>query len=50
MLRGVPLVRTGVLEERIASIIKMTRIYELVPDDGSPMFLRNVGSYKSHTS
>jgi hypothetical protein len=81
MLRCVALVRTLVSEERIASIIRVTRIGELGtalvltsndarceeisaasyylrsyrayschPDDAGDTFLRNVGSYKSHTS
>jgi hypothetical protein len=57
MLRRVALVRTDVSEEHSASIIRVTRIGELgtladscPPDDGVTMFLRNVGSYKSHTA
>jgi hypothetical protein len=58
MLRRVALVRTDVSEERSASIIRVTRIGELGttladschPDDGGATFLRNVGSYKSHTA
>jgi hypothetical protein len=55
MLRRVALVRTEVSEEHITSIIRMTRIGErgtlavTNPDDGETKFLRNVGSYKSHT-
>jgi hypothetical protein len=59
----VTLVNTDVSEERIASIIRMTRIGELpvtanvVPSsadsfhfyDGGDTFLRNVGSHKIHT-
>jgi hypothetical protein len=58
----VALVRTDVLEERNASFIRVTRIGELgttlavnsnrrklQPDEGRAKFLRNVGSYKSHT-
>jgi hypothetical protein len=37
MLRRLPLVRTNVSEER-------------QPDDGGAKFLRNVGSYNSHTA
>jgi hypothetical protein len=60
MFRHVALVRTDVLEERITSIIRMTRIGELgtalaitaasacYPDDGGVIFLQNIGSYKSH--
>jgi hypothetical protein len=54
------LVRTDVLEERVVYIIRVRRISEagtlavssdgyFYPDDGGDMFLRNVGSYKSHT-
>jgi hypothetical protein len=69
MLRHVALVRTDVSEELSASIIRVTRIGELVttlavtsnrrtlrrntkchPDEGGAKFLRNVGSYKSHTT
>jgi hypothetical protein len=63
MLLSVALVRADVSEERIASIIRVTRISELgitvniilnaltfPPDDGGDMFLRNVVSYKSHTA
>jgi hypothetical protein len=57
MLRRMALVKTDVSEERIASIIKVTRIGELGtlvvtsdPDDGGAKFLPNVGSYKSHTA
>jgi hypothetical protein len=57
MLRRVALVRTDVSEELSASYIRVTRIGELgttlavasPPDDGGAKFLRNVGSYKSHT-
>jgi hypothetical protein len=53
MLRRVGLVRTDEWEELSVSIIRVTRIGELVTtlgltDDGGAMFLRNVGSYKSH--
>jgi hypothetical protein len=76
ILRRVAFVRIHVSDERIASMIRVTRIGELEtelavtsnrsmrintklitilflscrPDDGSDMFLRNVGSYKSHTA
>jgi hypothetical protein len=65
MLRHVAFVRTDVLEERSASILRVRRIGELGTtlvvtsnrrtlrrntDDGDATFLRNVGSYKSHTS
>jgi hypothetical protein len=65
MWRRVALVRTDVSEERIASIIGVERIGELGttlavtsnwstlqinPDDGVDTFLRNVGSYNSHTA
>jgi hypothetical protein len=56
MLRRVGLVWTDVSEERIAFIVRETRIGELGttldsyrPDDWGDTFLRNVGSYKSHT-
>jgi hypothetical protein len=57
MLRRVALVRTDVSEEPSASI-RVTRIGELGttlaatshPDEGDARFLRNVGSYKSHTA
>jgi hypothetical protein len=55
MLRRVSVVRTDVTKERSASIIRVTRIGKTgtmldvcYPDDGGAMFLRNVGSYKSH--
>jgi hypothetical protein len=62
MLNLMALVRTDALEERIDSIISVTRIGELGtilavtskladschPDDGGETFLRNVGCYKSH--
>jgi hypothetical protein len=54
MLRRVALVRTEVSEELNASIIRVTRIGELVtlavtchPDDGGARFLQNVGSYNN---
>jgi hypothetical protein len=43
MLRRVALVRTDVSEELTASLIKASRIGQL------GTFLRNVGSYRSHT-
>jgi hypothetical protein len=61
-LRHVALVRTEVSEELGTSIITVTSIGELGttlavtitvschPDDGGAKFLRNVGSYKSHTA
>jgi hypothetical protein len=58
----VALVRTDVSEKRIASIIRVEGISEVGTmlkvisnfhpfhlDDGGDTFLRNVGSYKSHT-
>jgi hypothetical protein len=63
MLRRVGLVITDVSEELCISIISVTRIGELGttlavvpssqschPDDEVAKFLRNVGSYKSHTA
>jgi hypothetical protein len=65
MLCCVGLLTTEVSEKRIASIIRVKIIGELVflrsvhrllvtanvvPDDGSDTFLRNVCSYKSHTA
>jgi hypothetical protein len=60
MLHRVALVRTDVSEELSASLIRMARIGELGttlavtdschPDEGGATFLRNVGSYKSHTA
>jgi hypothetical protein len=67
MLRRVDFVRTDISEERIASMIRATRIGELVTtlavtcnrrrllvtansSEGGAKFLRNVGSYKSHTA
>jgi hypothetical protein len=57
MLRRVTLVRTDVSEELSASFIRVKRIGELgttlavtSPDEGGAKFLRNVGSYKSHTA
>jgi hypothetical protein len=56
-VRRVALVRTDVSEEFRVSIIRLTSIGEVGttladychPDDGGDTFLRNVGSYKSHT-
>jgi hypothetical protein len=62
MLRCLAIVRTEVSEELSPSIIRVTRIGELgtlgvtrnrrtlPPDDGGAKSLRNVSSYKSHTS
>jgi hypothetical protein len=60
ILRRVALVRTDVSEEISASFIRVTRIFELgtrlaVNSNQSRQgrntkFLRNVGSYKSHTT
>jgi hypothetical protein len=65
MLRHVALVRIDFSEEFSASIFRVTRIGELEttlsitsnrltdsshPEDGGAKFLRNVGSYKSHTA
>jgi hypothetical protein len=64
MLRCVALVRTDVSQDHSASFIRVTRIGELgttlaptrnrrtltFPDEGGARFLRNVGSYKSHTA
>jgi hypothetical protein len=53
MLRRVALVRTDVSEELSASIIRVTRLGvtdSCHPNEGSAKFLRNVGSYKSHTA
>jgi hypothetical protein len=47
MLRRVALVRTDVSEEPSASFNGVTSIGEL---GGGARFLRNVGSYKSHTA
>jgi hypothetical protein len=64
MLRRVALVRTDVWDELTASFIRVTRISELGTilavtkatdarceeiDEGDAKFLRNVGSYISHT-
>jgi hypothetical protein len=60
----VVLVRTNVSAELIASVIRVKRIRQLqwlvtadvpltlihISEDGSDTFLRNVGSYKSHTA
>jgi hypothetical protein len=64
MLHRVALVRTDASEESSASFIRVTRISELGTtlavtskfidschhDEGGAKFLRNVGSYKSHTA
>jgi hypothetical protein len=68
MLRRVALARIDISVERSSSIIRVTRIGELVttltvtsngnilrrntchPVDRDDTFLRNVGSYKSHTA
>jgi hypothetical protein len=57
MLYRVDLVITDVSEELSSSFIRVTRISELRtladschPDKGGAKFLRNVGSYKSHTA
>jgi hypothetical protein len=51
MLRRLALARTDVSEERSAIIISVESIAECCrPDDGGDTFLRNLGSYKSHTS
>jgi hypothetical protein len=60
-LHRVALVRTGVSEERNVSIIRVTRIGEvgtlavtidrrILQTNGGATFLRNVGSYRSHTA
>jgi hypothetical protein len=56
MLGLTSLVRTHVSEERIASIVRVTRIGELRtlavtnnPHNGGDTTLRNVGSFKSNT-
>jgi hypothetical protein len=62
LLRRVALVRTDVSEEPGASFMRVTKIGELGttqaatstdfchPDERGARFLRNVGSYKSHTA
>jgi hypothetical protein len=57
MLRRVAPVRTDVPEEPSVSIIRVTIIREVGtladsyrPDEGGAKFLRNVGSYKTHTA
>jgi hypothetical protein len=54
ILLRVALVRTDVSEELSNAIIRVTRISELgttlVTLNGGAKFLRNVGSYKSHTA
>jgi hypothetical protein len=48
----VALVRKDLSEECITSIIRVKRISKLgtlaITDDGSNMFLQNIGTYKSH--
>jgi hypothetical protein len=49
MLRRVPLVITGVSEERVFSLqLLVTVDVPSCPIFGGSTFLRNVGSYKSH--
>jgi hypothetical protein len=50
LLRRVALVRTDVSEEPGASFIRVTKTYFCHPDEVGARFLRNVGSYKSHTA
>jgi hypothetical protein len=52
VLRRVTLVRTDVSEEQSASFIRVTRIGEQGTTLAvtSAKFLRDVGSYKSHTA
>jgi hypothetical protein len=51
LLRRVALVITDVSEEPGASFIRVTKITDFChPDEGGARFLRNVGSYKSHTA
>jgi hypothetical protein len=58
MLRLVAVVSTDVSEELSASFIRATKIGELGttlcdschPTNGGDAFLRNVGSYNSHTA
>jgi hypothetical protein len=61
ILRHVAFIKTDVSEERSSSFIRVIRIDELEnklavsinwrhPDEGGAKFLRNVGSYKSHTA
>jgi hypothetical protein len=64
LLRRVALVRTDVSEEPGASLIFLRSVRRLLlaacvvpsspifghPDEGGARFLRNVGSYKSHTA
>jgi hypothetical protein len=45
ILRRVALVRTNISEEPSAEFT-----YSCHPDEGGAKFLRNVGSYKSHTA
>jgi hypothetical protein len=53
MLRRVALVRSDLLEDCSAFVIRVTRIVELrttlaITDNGGARFLQNVGSYKIH--
>jgi DNA-binding TFAR19-related protein (PDSD5 family) len=53
MLLRVTLPRTDVSEELSASMIRVTRLGELgttIADEEGAKFLRNVGSYKIHTT
>jgi hypothetical protein len=50
MLRRVALVRTDVSEELSPSFIMVSRTDPCHPDERGAKFLRNVGSYKSHTA
>jgi hypothetical protein len=52
MLRSMALVRIDVSEERSASIIMVARIGELrtLTVTLGAKYLRNIGSYKSHTA
>jgi hypothetical protein len=50
MLCRVALVRTDVLEEQIASMIRVTRMDSCHPVNGGATFLRSVSSYKSQTT
>jgi hypothetical protein len=49
MLRRVAIIRTDVSEELSFSIIREFSD-SCYPDDGGAKFLRNVGSYNSHTA
>jgi hypothetical protein len=50
MLRRVALLGAVDSEERSASVVGVTRTDSCHPDEGGAKFLRNVGSYKSHTA